>query len=429
MRIGTSPSLSVLLVFALMVCMGRPVAAFHSVVSIQTTRAAKPTAKATTTAFTRGMISPQPPHHCRSWSSRILPRAIPNDEILSGPGIWLPVVGALVLFVLAQSFINQMLEGDQGLAAYLRDGQGYNKSAFQPSTTKRKKKKKSTNRQSSSSSSQWDYSATDNSRRSSSYFSDSIDDAVSNDPLPWLKLPSFDFVEVAGQDTTDPVAKELEELRREIQQEVQDSGNSERAQMLERELKDLMEQEGFEYNIDSSTDSSGWFGGSDSGNSSDSSTDSGGSSYNNSDSGGWLSSSESGGSSDSSTDSGGSSYSSTDTSGWFGGSDSGGSSYSSSGSRESSYSSTDTSGWFGGSDSGGSSYSSSGSGGSSYSSSDSGNSSHSSSDSGGSSYSSSDSGGSSYSSSDSGGSSYSSSDSGSDYGSSDSGGDSGDSFD
>ena len=70
---------------------------------------------------------------------------------------------ALLLGIAAQSFINQMLEGDQGLGSYLKDGSGYNKSGF---------------------------------RRVDKA---SMKNDEMNDPLPWLKLPKLDFVDVAGQ--------------------------------------------------------------------------------------------------------------------------------------------------------------------------------------------------------------------------------------
>ena len=81
------------------------------------------------------------------------------------------LVTALAIFlgVSAQTFINQMLEGDQGLGAFLKDGSGYNKSGF---------------RQSSSSSSPGATASTTNNNKP-------------EDPLPWLKLPklvSFFFV-------------------------------------------------------------------------------------------------------------------------------------------------------------------------------------------------------------------------------------------
>ena len=84
-------------------------------------------------------------------------------ELPSGPSI---AIIALVLFVAAQTFINQMLSGDQGLGAYLSDGKGFQRSGFRPVSSGQ---------------------TTTNER------------AVANDPLPWLKLPKLDFVEVAGQ--------------------------------------------------------------------------------------------------------------------------------------------------------------------------------------------------------------------------------------
>lgn len=84
---------------------------------------------------------------------------LPDNPLLSP---FLIALVALVLLVSAQSFINKMLEGDQGLGAFLKDGSGYNKSGFRTKT------------QGSS-------------------------DDKEKDPLPWLKLPRLDFVEVAGQ--------------------------------------------------------------------------------------------------------------------------------------------------------------------------------------------------------------------------------------
>jgi hypothetical protein len=86
---------------------------------------------------------------------------LPDNPLLSPVVV---VILALVLLVSAQSFINNMLKGDQGLGAFLKDGSGYNRSGYRPSNSK----------------------------------SNNVDNA-NNDPLPWLKLPRLDFVEVAGQ--------------------------------------------------------------------------------------------------------------------------------------------------------------------------------------------------------------------------------------
>ena len=94
---------------------------------------------------------------------------LPDNPLLSPFFI---VIVALVLLVGAQSFINTMLDGDQGLGAFLRDGSGYNRSGYRPN-------------------------------RSS--------DNTNNDPLPWLKLPRLDFVEVAGQAEEAQVQREQQE--------------------------------------------------------------------------------------------------------------------------------------------------------------------------------------------------------------------------
>lgn len=119
---------------------------------------------------------------------------------------------AIVLGVSAQSFINQMLKGDQGLGAFLKDGSGYNKSGFRqspPSTI------------------------------------------GSEDPLPWLKLPKLDFVEVAGQETKQEelAYKRLEEIRVDMNEKLQE-GKIEEASMIREELELLMKEAGIEYNTD-----------------------------------------------------------------------------------------------------------------------------------------------------------------------------------
>ena len=56
-----------------------------------------------------------------------------------------------------------MLKGERGLGAFLSDGSGFKKSGFRP-----------------------------------------LDGAdMKTDPLPWLKLPELDFVDVAGQEKRD----------------------------------------------------------------------------------------------------------------------------------------------------------------------------------------------------------------------------------
>ena len=119
---------------------------------------------------------------------------------------------AIVLGVSAQSFINQMLKGDQGLGAFLKDGSGYNKSGF---------------RQSSPST------------------------IGSEDPLPWLKLPKLDFVEVAGQESKQEelAYKRLEEIRVDMNEKLQE-GKIEEASMIREELELLMKEAGIEYNTD-----------------------------------------------------------------------------------------------------------------------------------------------------------------------------------
>ena len=136
-----------------------------------------------------------------------------TSEVMSFTPILLLV--ALLLGVAAQTFINEMLKGDQGLGAFLQDGSGYNKSGYKPGKA----------------------------------LKESLDD-----PLPWLKLPQLDFVDVAGQqvnaDNSSKVQEQLEEIRKEMNVKLQE-GKIEEAVLLRDKLQVLMEENGFEYESDS----------------------------------------------------------------------------------------------------------------------------------------------------------------------------------
>lgn len=134
---------------------------------------------------------------------------------------------ALLLLISAQTFINQMLEGDQGLGAYLRDGSGYNKSGFRNAGPN----KKMTTRASSESSS-----------------------SSSSDPLPWLKLPQLTFVEVAGQEQRqsnddDEAYRQLESLRTRMNDQLE-KGQIEEATALRKQLEGLMKANGIDFQSD-----------------------------------------------------------------------------------------------------------------------------------------------------------------------------------
>lgn len=153
---------------------------------------------------------------------------ITEDVPISTPFV---LLAAVVLAVLAQSWINSMLGGDQGLGAFLSDGSGYNKSGFKP----RKK-----------------------------------NEEEASDPLPWLKLPEFDYVDVAGQpkkpklqqlqkiqsdDLSDmsrdsrneaEIVSRLELLFAEMKKEV-DNDNLIEAKRIELELEKIMEEEGYNF--------------------------------------------------------------------------------------------------------------------------------------------------------------------------------------
>ena len=155
-----------------------------------------------------------------------------DDDLSTSPPFLLIAGVALVLLVSAQTFINQLLEGDEGLGAYLKDGTGYNRSSF--------------------------------GGKSSSFKNQ--DDSAQDDPLPWLKLPQLDFVDVAGQEKQPPlqdapsslagdeslqsgeisIYQRLEKLRSEMNEELQ-KGDISKATALKNELEQLMKVNGIEY--------------------------------------------------------------------------------------------------------------------------------------------------------------------------------------
>ena len=143
----------------------------------------------------------------------VVQKATANDMDLSlGPVVPVLVITALGLGIAAQSWINQQLEGDQGLGAFLNDGQGYKRSGFRPLTDG--------------------------------------DRAASNDPLPWLSLPKLDFVEVAGQQSAeDKLMTELEELRVEMNEQLT-RGNMAEATTIRNKLETRMRENGIEFQSD-----------------------------------------------------------------------------------------------------------------------------------------------------------------------------------
>ena len=159
---------------------------------------------------------------------------------------------ALIIGIAAQSFINQMIQGEDGLGAYLQDGTGYNKSNFR--VTKKNKGKRN-------------------------IYDIDNDDDKEIDPLPWLQLPQFDFVDVAGQEKPRQVKQpnklikgvggadgidvptlqestlvynELEQLRIRLVREVHEENWME-VQKLEDQLEQRMKQEGIQFTPSSMT--------------------------------------------------------------------------------------------------------------------------------------------------------------------------------
>ena len=117
------------------------------------------------------------------------------------------VAGALG--ILSQTLINSMLKGDQGLSAFLSDGIGYGNSKYK--------------------------AASGESGR------------LSDDPLPWLKLPKLSFVDVAGQEVVneEDVVKKLELLAQRGRDELE-AGDKVKAAQTRDEINSLMADNGFE---------------------------------------------------------------------------------------------------------------------------------------------------------------------------------------
>jgi len=183
-------------------------------------------------------------HICSAFSATMLaltPEAVgpaDADALLGAPPVATSVllVGSIALFVMAQGFINSLLEGKRGLSAFLSDGGGFSRSAFKPRSK----------------------------ARSDSAQNSSLDAPIGGpDPLPWLKLPQLDFVDVAGQEANmkqngglDPqeeaaIIVRLEELADLMAKEVK-SGNVEEASRLRSQLESLMTKYGFQYEYEES---------------------------------------------------------------------------------------------------------------------------------------------------------------------------------
>lgn len=143
-----------------------------------------------------------------------------TDELMYSDAFSVPLLLAFALGVgfAAQTFINQMLEGEDGLGAFLTDGSGYNNSGFRKKSSK------------------------DN------------QDNIKTDPLPWLKLPELDFVEVAGQSkimSEGELMMQLERLR-EGMKSAMEKGRLQEAESLRKELEQTMETYGVEFTSDES---------------------------------------------------------------------------------------------------------------------------------------------------------------------------------
>mmetsp|Transcript_11235 Transcript_11235/g.12869 ORF Transcript_11235/g.12869 Transcript_11235/m.12869 type:complete len:193 (-) Transcript_11235:381-959(-) len=157
--------------------------------------------------------------HPRATSRKKSERASPLSVSLGGGGDEelmfstgpIVTIAALVIGISAQTWINSLLKGERGLSAYLRDGGGFAGSGFSKEASEQ--------------------------------------DALSGeDPLPWLKLPKLDFVEVSGQEER-RVELKMEQVRIKMNKALE-QGEIEQAKELRSELEIFMKENGFKYNPD-----------------------------------------------------------------------------------------------------------------------------------------------------------------------------------
>lgn len=170
---------------------------------------------------------------------------LPNEDMISN-FVPIIIIFAITIGVVANVWIQTLLSGERGIGSYLSDGGGYNKSSFRPIDNKKKNSNISNNNN----------------------MNDMV--AVQNDPLPWLKLPKFDFVEVAGQieeeqeavnvvgqdgsnnnENKNSVDEEilvlqLERLRLEMKYQIQE-GNMKDAIQIRNQLEKMMKENNIEY--------------------------------------------------------------------------------------------------------------------------------------------------------------------------------------
>lgn len=133
-----------------------------------------------------------------------------NQVMVLQPGPYFVLVG-IILGIASQYLINTMLRGDRGISAFLSDGNNFNNSRFKT-------------------------------------IQSSVD-TRKEDPLPWLKLPKLDFVEVAGQENDasfDTVKQQLDSLKLKLDSELA-SGQNVKASKTMKELDLLMKKHGFEF--------------------------------------------------------------------------------------------------------------------------------------------------------------------------------------
>ena len=162
-----------------------------------------------------------------AWTATITQSAVDLNENtifqVASPTVLLLV--ALAIGIAANGWIQRLLSGEQGLGSFLSDGKGFNKSGFKPITGDQ-------------------------------------DRAVSSDPLPWLRLPKLDFVDVAGQQELEredfekgrlpnnvqynEVLAKLESLREKMNQKLAD-GKVEEALVLRKELEETMKENDIQY--------------------------------------------------------------------------------------------------------------------------------------------------------------------------------------
>lgn len=137
-------------------------------------------------------------------------KALGNDVFSDiGTSLFVASAGVVVLFG-AGSLIVGAYEGEKGLGAFLRDGEGYQKSGYKDDKLEPRRMK-------------------------------------APDFLDKLSLPNFDFVQVYSAEEN--AVEQAENLRRELSETLA-TGDTDKAALIERRLEKVMRDNGLRYEGD-----------------------------------------------------------------------------------------------------------------------------------------------------------------------------------